>query len=156
MGKKVVSKPIETSIFELKQVIPFFFLKEKTSNVQKALRVVLEMLDFACWRSNLDVWKLLKAIIQTLKLQYVWQFVHFPLPIQRPGAMFGLTDRNDQVSLFFTLKQRQLGGCCAQKHEGKKRLVAHAALYQHALHQRLWEPKAFENQIIAGQNPLSW
>lgn len=58
--------------------------------------------------------------------------------------------------LCFTLKQRRLGGCCLQKYEGKKRLVAYAALYQHALHQRLWEPRAFENQIIAGQNPLSW
>ncbi|XP_029705073.1 TATA box-binding protein-associated factor RNA polymerase I subunit A isoform X2 [Takifugu rubripes] len=48
---------------------------EKTSNVQKALRVVLEMLDFACWRSNLDVWKLLKAIIQTLQLQDDWEDV---------------------------------------------------------------------------------
>lgn len=31
----------------------------------------MEMLDFACWRSNLDAWKLLNAIIQKLQLQYV-------------------------------------------------------------------------------------
>ncbi|CAG09194.1 unnamed protein product, partial [Tetraodon nigroviridis] len=48
---------------------------DKPSNLQKALKVVLEMLDFACWRSNLDVWKLLKAIIQKLQLQEDWQDV---------------------------------------------------------------------------------
>ncbi|XP_070843068.1 TATA box-binding protein-associated factor RNA polymerase I subunit A [Chaetodon trifascialis] len=42
---------------------------EKKSDIQKALGVVLEMLDFACWRSSLDVWKRLKAIIHKLQLQ---------------------------------------------------------------------------------------
>ncbi|XP_041814929.1 TATA box-binding protein-associated factor RNA polymerase I subunit A [Chelmon rostratus] len=42
---------------------------EKKIDIEKALGVVLEMLDFACWRSNLDVWKRLKAIIQKLQLQ---------------------------------------------------------------------------------------
>ncbi|KAK9531393.1 hypothetical protein VZT92_010820 [Zoarces viviparus] len=46
---------------------------EKKTNTQKAFGVVLEMLDFACWRSNLDVWKLLKAIIQKLQLQDDWR-----------------------------------------------------------------------------------
>lgn len=44
---------------------------EKKSDTQKSLGVILEMLDFACWRSNLDVWKCLKAIIQKLQIQYV-------------------------------------------------------------------------------------
>lgn len=47
------------------------FSTEKKSDLQKALGVILEMLDFACWRGNLDVWKRLKAIIQKLQLQYV-------------------------------------------------------------------------------------
>ncbi|XP_070782449.1 TATA box-binding protein-associated factor RNA polymerase I subunit A [Enoplosus armatus] len=50
---------------------------EKESDIQKALGVVLEMLDFACWRSNLDVWKRLKAIIQKLQLQEDWKNVVF-------------------------------------------------------------------------------
>ncbi|XP_071323842.1 TATA box-binding protein-associated factor RNA polymerase I subunit A [Trachinotus anak] len=48
---------------------------EKTSDHHKALGVVLEMLDFACWRSNLDAWKCLKAIIQKLQLQEDWRTV---------------------------------------------------------------------------------
>ncbi|XP_044025983.1 TATA box-binding protein-associated factor RNA polymerase I subunit A isoform X1 [Siniperca chuatsi] len=48
---------------------------EKKSDLQKALGVVLEMLDFACWRSNLDAWKRLKAIIQKLQLQEDWKNV---------------------------------------------------------------------------------
>ncbi|XP_039980389.1 TATA box-binding protein-associated factor RNA polymerase I subunit A [Xiphias gladius] len=48
---------------------------EKQSDIQKALGVVLEMLDFACWRSNLDVWKCLKTIIQKLQLQEDWRNV---------------------------------------------------------------------------------
>ncbi|XP_031717545.1 TATA box-binding protein-associated factor RNA polymerase I subunit A [Anarrhichthys ocellatus] len=46
---------------------------EKKKDIQKALGVVLEMLDFACWRSNLNVWKLLKAIIEKLQLQEDWR-----------------------------------------------------------------------------------
>ncbi|KAF7661582.1 hypothetical protein LDENG_00257780 [Lucifuga dentata] len=45
---------------------------EKSGGIQKALGVVLDMLDYACWRSNLDVWNLLKAIIDKLKLQKNW------------------------------------------------------------------------------------
>ncbi|KAA8583074.1 hypothetical protein FQN60_015620, partial [Etheostoma spectabile] len=48
---------------------------EKRSNIQKALGVVLEMLDFACWRSNLDAWKRLKSIIQKLQLEDNWKDV---------------------------------------------------------------------------------
>ncbi|XP_026197274.1 TATA box-binding protein-associated factor RNA polymerase I subunit A [Anabas testudineus] len=46
---------------------------EKNGDIQKALGVLLEMLDFACWRSNLDVWKCLKAVIQKLQLQENWR-----------------------------------------------------------------------------------
>uniref|UniRef100_UPI0037E706E6 TATA box-binding protein-associated factor RNA polymerase I subunit A n=1 Tax=Semicossyphus pulcher TaxID=241346 RepID=UPI0037E706E6 len=45
----------------------------KHSDVQKALAVVLEMLDFACWGSNLEVWKRLKAIIEKLQSQEDWK-----------------------------------------------------------------------------------
>ncbi|XP_070705641.1 TATA box-binding protein-associated factor RNA polymerase I subunit A [Pempheris klunzingeri] len=48
---------------------------EKKDHTQKALGVVLEMLDFACWRSDLNVWKCLKAIIQKLQLQENWKDV---------------------------------------------------------------------------------
>ncbi|XP_040920053.1 TATA box-binding protein-associated factor RNA polymerase I subunit A [Toxotes jaculatrix] len=48
---------------------------EKKSDIQKALGVVLKMLDFACWRSSLDAWKCLKAIIQKLQLQEDWKEV---------------------------------------------------------------------------------
>lgn len=48
---------------------------EKKTDTQKALEVTLEMLDFACWRSNLDVWKSLKAIIQKLQSQEDWKDV---------------------------------------------------------------------------------
>ncbi|KAF3702987.1 TATA box-binding protein-associated factor RNA polymerase I subunit A [Channa argus] len=47
----------------------------KKGDIDKALGVVLEMLDFACWRSNLAVWKSLKAIIQKLQLQEDWHNV---------------------------------------------------------------------------------
>lgn len=33
----------------------------------KALGVIVEMLDYACWRNDLDVWKTLKLIIETLQ-----------------------------------------------------------------------------------------
>ncbi|XP_042358906.1 TATA box-binding protein-associated factor RNA polymerase I subunit A [Plectropomus leopardus] len=48
---------------------------EKKSDIQKALGVILEMLDFACWRSNLDVWERLRDIIQKLQLQEDWKDV---------------------------------------------------------------------------------
>ncbi|XP_026173928.1 TATA box-binding protein-associated factor RNA polymerase I subunit A [Mastacembelus armatus] len=51
----------------------FLLQSEKTSDDQKALGVVLEMLDFACWRSSLDVWKCLKNIIQKLQLEEDWK-----------------------------------------------------------------------------------
>ncbi|XP_068433227.1 TATA box-binding protein-associated factor RNA polymerase I subunit A isoform X2 [Clinocottus analis] len=46
---------------------------DEETDIQRALGVVLDLLDFACWRSNLDVWKLLKAIIQKLQLQEDWR-----------------------------------------------------------------------------------
>ncbi|XP_071775154.1 TATA box-binding protein-associated factor RNA polymerase I subunit A [Centroberyx gerrardi] len=42
---------------------------EKEGDIQKALGVTLDMLDYACWKSNLDVWNCLKTIIHKLKLQ---------------------------------------------------------------------------------------
>ncbi|XP_028997547.1 TATA box-binding protein-associated factor RNA polymerase I subunit A isoform X2 [Betta splendens] len=46
---------------------------EKKSDSEKVLGMVLEMLDFACWRRNLDVWKCLKAVIEKLQLQDDWR-----------------------------------------------------------------------------------
>ncbi|KAM7395203.1 hypothetical protein PAMA_006794 [Pampus argenteus] len=48
---------------------------EKKGDIQKALEVVLDMLDFACWRRNLDVWKRLKDIVNKLQLQEDWKEV---------------------------------------------------------------------------------
>uniref|UniRef100_A0A3Q4I4Z2 TATA box binding protein (TBP)-associated factor, RNA polymerase I, A n=1 Tax=Neolamprologus brichardi TaxID=32507 RepID=A0A3Q4I4Z2_NEOBR len=50
----------------------------KQSDTQKALGVVLEMLDFNCWGSNLEVWIRLKAVIQKLQNQKDWWLaLHF-------------------------------------------------------------------------------
>ncbi|XP_065820183.1 TATA box-binding protein-associated factor RNA polymerase I subunit A [Labrus bergylta] len=51
----------------------FLLQSEKNRDIQKAFGVILEMLDFACWRDNLDVWKHLKTIIQKLQLQEDWK-----------------------------------------------------------------------------------
>lgn len=67
---------------------------EKRSDFQKALGVVLEMLDFACWRRNLDVWKFLKAVIDKLQLEYVQitfselDLVCVSLSLKRPQFIF--------------------------------------------------------------------
>lgn len=58
---------------------------EKKSDMPKALGVVLEMLDFACWRSNLDAWRLLKAVIQKLQLQEDWRDVISEKMAERKG-----------------------------------------------------------------------
>lgn len=46
---------------------------EKHGDIQKALGVVLDMLDYACWRNNVNVWNLLKTIIDKLKFQPNWK-----------------------------------------------------------------------------------
>lgn len=48
---------------------------EKHNGAEKALEVVLEMLEFACWRRNLDVWELLKTVIQQLQKKADWEAV---------------------------------------------------------------------------------
>uniref|UniRef100_A0A3Q3VJM2 Uncharacterized protein n=1 Tax=Mola mola TaxID=94237 RepID=A0A3Q3VJM2_MOLML len=51
---------------------------EKRSDIHKAFGVLLEMLDFACWRGSLDVWKCLKAVVQKLQLEKDWwPVLHF-------------------------------------------------------------------------------
>lgn len=39
----------------------------------KALEVTVEMLDYVCWRNDLDVWKTLKVIIETLQSNGDWE-----------------------------------------------------------------------------------
>uniref|UniRef100_A0A1A8KZE7 TATA box binding protein (TBP)-associated factor, RNA polymerase I, A n=3 Tax=Nothobranchius pienaari TaxID=704102 RepID=A0A1A8KZE7_9TELE len=51
----------------------FLLQSEKIGDSQKALGVLLEMLDFACWRSNLDVWRCLQAVVQDLRLRDDWE-----------------------------------------------------------------------------------
>ncbi|XP_038147821.1 TATA box-binding protein-associated factor RNA polymerase I subunit A [Cyprinodon tularosa] len=48
---------------------------ERTSDVRKAFAVLLDMLDFACWRSNLDVWKSLQDAIHQLLSQNEGQMI---------------------------------------------------------------------------------
>lgn len=56
-------------------MLEYSFLLLQSEKAQKALGVVLEMLDFACWSSNLDVWKCLKEVIEKLQLQEHWSEV---------------------------------------------------------------------------------
>ncbi|XP_061668984.1 TATA box-binding protein-associated factor RNA polymerase I subunit A isoform X2 [Syngnathoides biaculeatus] len=53
----------------------FLLESEETRDLQKGLAVVLDMLDYACWRTNLDVWKRLKDIIDKLQLSEDWKDV---------------------------------------------------------------------------------
>lgn len=48
-----------------------FFSPGKIAHVQRALAVVLDLLDYTCWRRNLDVWQRLKDIINKLQIQYM-------------------------------------------------------------------------------------
>ncbi|XP_017267446.1 TATA box-binding protein-associated factor RNA polymerase I subunit A [Kryptolebias marmoratus] len=48
---------------------------DKRSDTQKALGVLLEMLDFGCWRSNLDVWRCLQAVVRELQSEDGWEGV---------------------------------------------------------------------------------
>uniref|UniRef100_A0A3Q1F3Q6 TATA box binding protein (TBP)-associated factor, RNA polymerase I, A n=1 Tax=Acanthochromis polyacanthus TaxID=80966 RepID=A0A3Q1F3Q6_9TELE len=48
---------------------------ENKTDIQKALGIILDMLDFTCWRTNMDVWKCLKTVIQRLEIQEDWENV---------------------------------------------------------------------------------
>ncbi|XP_029612228.1 TATA box-binding protein-associated factor RNA polymerase I subunit A isoform X2 [Salmo trutta] len=45
---------------------------EKEGDLQKALGVVLDLLDYSSWRSNLDVWNHLMNIIKRLRMKKQW------------------------------------------------------------------------------------
>lgn len=47
----------------------------KNGDVQKALEVIMDLLDYACWRNNLDVWRILKAIIENLRKEGDWEAI---------------------------------------------------------------------------------
>ncbi|KAM9355852.1 TATA box-binding protein-associated factor RNA polymerase I subunit A isoform 1-T2 [Pholidichthys leucotaenia] len=47
----------------------------KEKHTHTALGVLLDMLDFSCWRNNLDVWTRLKAVIQELQKEADWEAV---------------------------------------------------------------------------------
>ncbi|XP_061602531.1 TATA box-binding protein-associated factor RNA polymerase I subunit A isoform X2 [Cololabis saira] len=49
--------------------ISYLLQAEKKASAQKALAVILEMLDFACWRTNLDLWRSLQGVIQKLQME---------------------------------------------------------------------------------------
>ncbi|KAM6915756.1 TATA box-binding protein-associated factor RNA polymerase I subunit A [Xenentodon cancila] len=49
------------------EYVSYLLQSEKKASTQKALAVLLEMLDFACWRSNLDLWRRLRGVIQKLQ-----------------------------------------------------------------------------------------
>ncbi|XP_054617736.1 TATA box-binding protein-associated factor RNA polymerase I subunit A isoform X2 [Dunckerocampus dactyliophorus] len=50
----------------------FLLVSEKKSNTKKALGILLDMLDYACWRTSMDVWGGLKYVIDKLQLQEDW------------------------------------------------------------------------------------
>ncbi|KAG7222740.1 hypothetical protein INR49_026350 [Caranx melampygus] len=82
---KTPQKKLMTVLKDLQVLVPSHELmleysslllqSEEKKDHKKALGVVLEMLDFACWRSSLDVWKCLKTIIQKLQLMKDWRTV---------------------------------------------------------------------------------
>lgn len=45
----------------------------KSGKTAKALEVTVDMLDYACWRQNLDIWKTLKCIITSLQSSKGWE-----------------------------------------------------------------------------------
>lgn len=45
------------------------FFPEKEGDLQKALGVVLDLLDYSSWRSNLAVWNHLMNIIKRLRMK---------------------------------------------------------------------------------------
>ncbi|KAM3861037.1 TATA box-binding protein-associated factor RNA polymerase I subunit A [Diretmus argenteus] len=51
------------------EYVSLLLQSEKEGDVQRALGVILDMLDYACWRSNLAAWNCLKTIIHKLQLQ---------------------------------------------------------------------------------------
>ncbi|XP_037100306.1 TATA box-binding protein-associated factor RNA polymerase I subunit A isoform X3 [Syngnathus acus] len=53
----------------------FLLLSEKPGDIKKALGVLLDMLDYACWRTSMDAWKCLKDVIDKLQLQDDWKEV---------------------------------------------------------------------------------
>lgn len=63
---------------------------EKQSDTTKALGVVLEMLDFNCWGSNLEVWMRLKAVIQKLQNQVDWENIVGEKMAERKDWWFAL------------------------------------------------------------------
>lgn len=48
------------------------FFPEKEGDLQKALGVVLDLLDYSSWRSNLAVWNHLMNIIKRLRMKKQW------------------------------------------------------------------------------------
>ncbi|XP_077443174.1 TATA box-binding protein-associated factor RNA polymerase I subunit A [Stigmatopora argus] len=50
-------------------------LSGKARYIQKALGVILDMLDYACWRVSMDAWKGLKDVIDKLQLHEGWKGV---------------------------------------------------------------------------------
>ncbi|XP_051908424.1 TATA box-binding protein-associated factor RNA polymerase I subunit A isoform X1 [Hippocampus zosterae] len=53
----------------------FLLFSEQTEDIKTALGVVLDMLDFACWRTSMDAWKCLKDIVDKLQLDDDWKEV---------------------------------------------------------------------------------
>ncbi|KAM9778192.1 TATA box-binding protein-associated factor RNA polymerase I subunit A isoform X3 [Syngnathus typhle] len=53
----------------------FLLISEKPGDIKKALGVLLDMLDYACWRTSMDAWKCLKDVIDKLQLQDDWKEV---------------------------------------------------------------------------------
>ncbi|KAK6295019.1 hypothetical protein J4Q44_G00342450 [Coregonus suidteri] len=70
-----VLKILHTLVPSLELMLEYCSLllqSDKEGDLQKALGVVLDLLDYASWRSNLDVWNHLMTIIKRLRLRKQW------------------------------------------------------------------------------------
>lgn len=45
----------------------------KSGKTTKALEVTVDLLDYACWRNDLDIWKTLKSIMESLQSKEGWE-----------------------------------------------------------------------------------
>lgn len=123
--------------------------KEKNGDTQKAFGVLLEMLDFACWRSNLDVWKCLHVVVHKLLLQYV-HILGYELDFN--PKLLTLTPS------FTHLKWQQegRGDDCPGADGYEERLVARAAFHTLPCTERLGgEQRAPGGESVTGKDPLS-
>ncbi|KAJ7988023.1 hypothetical protein DPEC_G00319330 [Dallia pectoralis] len=58
-------------------------MSEKEGDLQNALGVTLDLLDYVSWKSNLEVWNQLTAILKKLRLKNQWEVIIAELMLHR-------------------------------------------------------------------------